>query len=255
MKSSLPFKFKKFEIFHKQSSMKVGIDGTLLGAWCSIPQGGKVMDVGTGCGLIALMIAQRSQDSTILGIDIHHPSIVEASENFSNSPFAQRLKAENINFMDIINEREFDLIVSNPPFFNAGIKNVSNPRLAARHQYSLPLEKLISKSSDLLKENGLLSLIIPFEFRYTANLHALHSGLILNRYTTVQGNPKVKPKRILIEWKKISNDNHNDCLKLKDSSKKEQRDSLEENILILEKEPGCPTSQYIELCADFYLKF
>ena len=110
-----PFRFKQFTVQHQRSSMKVGTDAVLLGAWCELNGAQRVLDVGTGCGVIALMVAQRNADATILAIDIDPASVNEAQENFDASPWAERLHACRHDFNDLTDDEGFDLIVTNPP--------------------------------------------------------------------------------------------------------------------------------------------
>ena len=136
------FRFKRFAVSHSQSAIPVGMDGVLIGAWCSVSQALRVLDAGTGCGLIALMCAQRSAEARITAIDIHPPSVEEAVYNFTTSPWARRLEARLIPFAEFA-EKGFDLIVSNPPFFHAGVSpTLSDARLRARHSGAFGPEAL-----------------------------------------------------------------------------------------------------------------
>ena len=112
------FQFKQFTVYQQRCAMKVGTDGTLLGAWAQVPtESARILDIGTGTGLIALMLAQRFPQASVLGIDIDQDAVCQAKENVENSPFASRIKIEHANVMDYNNEEGFDAIVSNPPYF------------------------------------------------------------------------------------------------------------------------------------------
>lgn len=251
MKKSAPFRFKSFSVAHLKSALKVGVDGTLLGAWTNVGNHGNVLDVGTGCGLIALMLAQRSSGVSIYGIDIHLPSVEEARENFRNSPWSDRLNALQIDFLSFEEEEggslanlpsSFDLIVSNPPFFDSGVKETSDPRLAARHQSSLPLTRLISGASKLLNQGGSLAMILPSQFEEAIIAIGKDNGLYPLRLTRVKGHPSAATKRLLIQMNKLS-----------ESDSVIPTPTIDD--LILENSPGEPTPQYRSLCKDFYLKF
>ena len=114
------FRFKQFEVVNDRTAMKVGTDGVLLGAWCPVAEARRVLDVGTGCGVIALMVAQRNRQALIEGIDIDQDSIAEARLNFANSPWNNRLTAIEGDFNDMDGDARYDLIVSNPPYFTNG---------------------------------------------------------------------------------------------------------------------------------------
>ncbi|MEM1407720.1 MAG: methyltransferase [Bacteroidota bacterium] len=156
------FCFKKFEVLHALSSMKVGTDAVLLGAWTEAGDSCVALDVGTGSGIIALMLAQRFPKLTITGIDIHDKSVTEAGTNFSNSPWPDRLQAKCLEVAALQEKNYFDLLVSNPPFFDAGSTPPDMDRSRARHTSSLSYKSLIEKSYSLLKEEGSLAVIIPY---------------------------------------------------------------------------------------------
>ena len=139
--------------------MKVGTDGVLLGAWCPVEGASRVLDVGTGCGVIALMIAQRNVEAIIEGIDIDEAAIDEAIFNFEQSPWSNRLTARLQDFNGMGGEKRYDLIVSNPPYFTHGVLPTGDARVQARHTRSLTYGGLIDGASRLLTATGSLSLI------------------------------------------------------------------------------------------------
>ncbi|MFH2096281.1 MAG: methyltransferase [Bacteroidota bacterium] len=146
------------------TAMKVGTDGVLLGAWSCVPSSGNVLDIGTGTGLLALMIAQRCK-SKVHAIEIDKDSFLQASENICNSPWSDRVTAGHISFNDFILTYTglFDLIISNPPYFRHSLKPSHKGRILARHDDRLPREELLEGVSKLLKKDGLFSTILPYE--------------------------------------------------------------------------------------------
>lgn len=234
-----PFRFKQFTINHHKSSMKIGVDAVLLGAWAGLDPK-SVLDVGTGCGIIALILAQRFPLAKIKAIDIDKNSIEEATENFNLSPWSHNISADLIDFQEIdILDKKYDLIVSNPPYFKSGIEKPSTPREIARHQGTLSIFSLIEKSPDILNENGRLSLIFPLEFYDKAISSALGSGFSVVRECRVKDNPKKQEKRVMIEFVK----NH-----INSESK-----TVTQHLTLFN---GLnPTPEYRSLCSSLYLKF
>ena len=139
-KTMTGFKFKQFEIHQDRCAMKVGTDGVLLGAWA--PGGKRILDVGSGTGLISLMMAQRFPEAQVLGIDMDGEACEEAAENVAASPFADRVEIECCRLQDYHSAESFDAIVSNPPFFLNSLKNPDSKRTMARHTDSLPFRDL-----------------------------------------------------------------------------------------------------------------
>ena len=160
------FQFKQFGINDSECAMKIGTDGVLLGAWANIEQSHSILDVGSGSGLISIMLAQRS-DATITGIEIDSFASNQSIENINASPWRNRISVINTDFIVWAsmahNFSQFDHIVSNPPFFNNGPVAPNESRAIARHCNSLGYEQLIKLSKKLLTDNGKLSIISPFE--------------------------------------------------------------------------------------------
>lgn len=256
------FRFKRFEVHHSQSAMKIGVDAVLLGAWAArnsifsikgssdrllIPGKNlkveKILDVGTGCGVIALILAQRFQDAMILGIDIDLPSIEEAKKNFINSGWSQRLNIENLNFpkeLNLITDK-YDLIVSNPPFFDSGLAQPQSRREKARHTGDLSIFSLIDNSAKLLNDNGRITMIFPTEFLEKALQRGDAGGLVLKRICFVKNNAGRPEKRVMTEL-------------FRQGNILEKEGEIEETHLTL-FEKGEPTPEYRALCKDLYLKF
>ena len=188
----MDFEFRHFSLNHQQSTMKVGTDAILLAATLKLSEGIDYLDVGTGCGLIALMIAQRSANSIIKGIDIDAPSIAEAKHNFTNSPWSERLTAECISFQDFVerNSMRFDHILSNPPFFTGNKLSIYPSRTKSRHTVYLQHEEFLELSLACCKPTSMISVILPSLLAENFINHAENLGFHLVAET------RVRPKSI-----------------------------------------------------------
>ena len=198
------FQFKQFRIHQEKSAMKVNTDGVLLGAWVNLEDAKTVLDIGTGTGLISLMIAQRSE-AIITGIEIEKNAADEAFLNVQNSTWSNRVSIQHCSFQDFAatSQNKFDVIVSNPPFFSKGVKN-TNPNLSmARHNHLLPFEDIIDGSKKLLSEAGRLSLILPSDSVNQFVEKARWENLFLNRLTEVKPFPDKETNRCLMEFGKV----------------------------------------------------
>ena len=195
------FQFRQFLIRQDQSAMKVGTDGVLLGAWANCEKCRTVLDIGTGTGLIALMIAQRNPDAIITAVEIDAAAVEQASENVSTSVWADRIKVLHSDFLNdsLKGESKYDLIICNPPFFTRSLKNPDLQRSMARHDDDLPLGSLVEKSAGLISGDGKLALILPIERVEEAIMLANTTGLFLYRRLNVRGNPQAPFKRTMIE--------------------------------------------------------
>lgn len=234
------FRFKKFNVSHSLSSMKVGIDGVLIGAWGEV-KGKRGIDIGCGCGLLALIAAQRNPSSAIEAIDIHDGSVKESSVNFSLSPWKENLfcyKAD-VSQEDFLNSHMalYDFILSNPPFFAAGMKAPHTAREQARHQDSLSPFTLINFSDKILKYGGSLSFIFPSEFKERVITEALNQSLFPSRICDVADRPGKEPKRTMVTLKKI-NPSEVKCIP---------------QLLYIRDEFGNYSNEYKNLTKDFYL--
>ena len=194
------FQFKQFTVWHDRCAMKVGTDGVLLGAWCHVDGAKKALDVGTGSGLIALMIAQRNPELQVLGIDIDVDSVTQAQENSLRSPFAQQLNIQLLNLKVLEVLHNYDLVVSNPPFYTEDTVSPQEERSAARNVKSLPFKLLIERAVELMKEDGLFSVIIPYSEASQFILDASAVGLKLYRRCDVKATPEKAYKRTLLEF-------------------------------------------------------
>jgi tRNA1Val (adenine37-N6)-methyltransferase len=233
--SQKPFQFKEFTVHQDRCAMKIGTDGVLLGAWCDVNNANSILDIGTGTGLIALMLAQRSNAELIDAVEIEPEAYEQAVENFEESPWGDRLFCYHSDIQEFAEEIEdkYDLIVSNPPYFQSD-QQISGKRQLARQTVSLRYTELILACSKLLSPNGLSSFIIPFKEEEIFLKIALEQGLFPSRLTRVKGTVTAPTKRSLISLSFI-----------------ETVVQIEE--LILEKERHQYTDTYKEMVKDFYL--
>lgn len=183
--------------------MKVGTDGTLLGAWASLglPEG-RILDIGTGTGLIALMMAQRFTQSLVTAIDIDAEAVGQARENVASSPFAGRIEVIQADVRSYQTDSLFDAIVSNPPYFSHSLECPDGQRTIARHTTSLTYESLMSSAFRLLSDEGRFSLIIPDDFYRALMADAHLQGFFPSRICAVKTTPVKSPRRYLIELRK-----------------------------------------------------
>lgn len=235
-----PFRFKHFSALHERSAMKIGVDAVLIGAWTRGTPA-NILDVGCGCGVISLILAQRFRQARIYGIDIDKESVEEAHENFRNSPWSCRLKADLKNFPKDLDAEspKYDLIVSNPPYFRSGIDNPSTPREKARHQASLSVFSLIQEAPEFLNYNGSLSLIFPFDFLNDVLCCCQNQRWSVTGICKVRDNDRKPFKRVMMQLTKAE--------PTVDLATKVEELTLFNN--------GKPTNGYLQLCHDFYLKF
>ena len=231
------FRFKKFTIHQDKCAMKVGTDGVLLGAWTDPRLATKIADIGTGTGLIAIMLAQKS-NASVTGIEIDTGAATQAKENMSNTLWKDRLNVIEADIKDYYphHEAEFDLIVSNPPFFNENTKGYSEKRNIARHTDGLSFGLLVEAVSFILKEDGKFSVIIPATTAQEFISEAIRHRLSLTRKTEVITKPGTPAKRVMMEFcKNTSNNATTECSQL------------------LLSENGNKSQEYINLTSDFYL--
>lgn len=192
------FSFRQFTIRQEHCAMKVGTDGTLLGAWAN---GGRhILDIGTGTGLISLMMAQRFADATVTGIDIDEAAVGQAQQNVAESPFADRIAIIQQDVAQM--EGTFDAIVSNPPFFSRSLHSPDSQRSLARHDDTLPYSLLTTSAWRLLTDKGELSLVIPYDQKQRLESEAALTGFFKSREWTVRTSPRKTPKRVLLAYRK-----------------------------------------------------
>ncbi len=233
------FQFKQFSVEQDRTAMKIGTDGVLLGAWTPIDNNPfSILDVGTGTGIIALMLAQRSAAEQIDALEIDEDAYEQATDNFENSPWNDRLFCFHAGLDEFVEEPEdeYDIIVSNPPFYSEDFKSNNEQRDLARFQDAMPFEQLIEAAALLLSEKGVFSVIIPFKEESTFLALAHKQELYPLKITRVKGTPTSETKRSLLAFSRNCN-----------------ADSTVEE-LIIETERHCYTPEYITLTKDFYLK-
>lgn len=233
------FTFKKFTVHQDKSAMKIGTDGVLLGAWTPIENNPfSVLDIGAGTGVIALMLAQRTHAEQIDALEIDENAYEQAVDNFENSPWSDRLFCFHAGLDEFVEdpEDEYDLIVSNPPFYTDDFKSANEQRDLARFADAMPFEELIEAAALLLSENGIFSVIIPFKEEEIFLALAKEYELYPFKITRVKGTPTTEIKRSLLAFSRNKNTNF----------------SIDE--LIIETARHIYTAEYIELTKDFYLK-
>lgn len=231
------FQFKQFTVFHDRCAMKVGTDGVLLGAWTRTGQGCSILDIGTGTGLIALILAQRVPDARITAVELDREASLQAAENVRNSPWAARIEVVEADIRQYATRvsHPFDIIVSNPPFFNSSLHSPSEARTQARHTDSLSYTELLQGVCLLLADGGEFSVIIPSDSATDFIVNAAGKGLYLHRRTNVRTLSRAQPKRVLLAFGK----------------------SVPAGVitdeLVIATQPGIYTEAYRELTRDLYL--
>lgn len=233
--STKPFRFKQFSLEQDQCAMKVGTDGVLLGAWCDVKNSNNVLDIGTGTGLIALMIAQRNSKSLIRAIEIDNSAAKQAAMNFKNSKWSNRCRIQNVSLQNYIPNQKFDLIVSNPPYFESVTLSGKEKRNLARHANKLKISEILKFGKEHLNLNGKLSLIFPAEQLESNCQEALQTGMHIQRITRVYSKSD-KLSRVLISFVL------------------EETNTTEDEIIIEENGRHKYSNAYTDLCKDFYLK-
>ena len=229
------FRFKQFAVEQDDVAMKVGTDGVLLGAWADCDEAKRILDIGTGTGVIALMLAQRNTEAQIHAVEIDETASKRARSNFDMSPWAERLTVENCAVQEFEPSDKFDLIISNPPYFVDSLQCPDAKRTTARHTQDLTFEELDKAVGRLLAENGRFALILPtVEFEKYLSI----TNLYLARRCDVHPTTGAAVKRVMAEF-------------VKDS----QAEILHENITIEKEKRGDYTDEYRTLTKDFYLKF
>ena len=199
-----PFHFKKFSVEQEGAAHPVGTDGVLLGAWADVADCKRILDIGTGTGVVALMLAQRSGEALIDAVEIHPPSAALARRNFAASPWADRLELVESSIQDYAQQRgmQFDLIVSNPPFFSETIVSPDAARRLGRHTASLPPSDLLEAARRLLAENGRFCVILPVvEGRRLCEL-AVPLGLYCTEEVEVRSRAEKPVERLLLRFEK-----------------------------------------------------
>ncbi|MBR1596025.1 MAG: methyltransferase [Phocaeicola sp.] len=228
------FAFKQFEVYHDRCAMKVGTDAVLLGAWADVVQAHRVLDIGTGTGIIALMIAQRSK-AHITAVDLDEDAVEQAEWNVFISPWCNRINVIRHDIRSFTVDDPFDCIVSNPPYFRDNLKSPDQKRTMARHTDSLSYRELLKSVDSLLSGDGLFSVILPFHALDSFWSAAMEFNLYPCRQMQVQTKFSSPIKRVMLELRR-------------------QYSSYTMEHLVLRDEWGRYSEAYRELTKEFYLK-
>ncbi|MBX2945261.1 MAG: methyltransferase [Cyclobacteriaceae bacterium] len=231
------FHFKQFSVTHKRSSMKVGTDGVLLGAWVNVTHVKSVLDIGTGSGVIALMIAQRSGASHIDAVELDMDAAEDARENFKQAPWAERLHLYHCPVQLFQTKKKYDLIVSNPPYFSNSYKPENENRMVARHTESLSFQDLLEAANKWLNPAGRLAVILPAAEGKLFKTWAQAAGMVCIREWTFQTRRNKPVERQLMEFARMHK-------------------TIEHGKILLYEHDSGETwaTDYINLTRDFYLK-
>lgn len=232
------FHFKQFQIEQDRCAMKIGTDAVLLGTWTPLTNKPyNILDIGTGTGVLALILAQRSTAEQIDAIEIDDEAFEQATDNFEASPWNDRLFCFHAGLDEFMDEPEdeYDLIISNPPFYTENYKTENTQRDLARFEDALPFEDLVEAADLLLSENGIFSVIIPFKEEERFLALAKDFELYPLKITRVKGKPNTEIKRSLLAFTRI-----------------QQTPLIDELIIEIARHQYTP--EYINLTQDFYLK-
>lgn len=232
------FKFKQFTIHQLESAMRVNTDGVLLGAWANVEGVRKILDIGTGTGVIALMLAQRCQNAKIDAVEIDDLSAAEARHNVASSPWPNKVDVIHCAFQDFAQSvtQRYDLIVSNPPYYNQSLKSPEEKRTLTRHSDSLPYPELISGIKMLLANEGRFCGVFPYTEGNVFIALASAQGLYCTQKVSLLSKPGKKVLRLLLQF---------------EYSKR----SVSESTLCIHKANGEFSDDYKELTKEFYLAF
>jgi tRNA1Val (adenine37-N6)-methyltransferase len=226
-----PFRFQQFSIQQSKDVFRVGTDGVLLGAMCNVKNAKKILEIGTGTGLISLMLAQRNVSAKISAIDINENAVKLASENFRNSIFNENLKVGLKDFKNFETNENFDLVVCNPPFFE---ENASAKDVLARQQVELNFRNLVEKSTEIITKKGVLSIILPSEAATDVKSLAEEFNLYLVREINIYGIEGGNLKRNILEFSLAQK-------------------PLEISDFVIEKSPRKYSDQYLNLTKNFHV--
>ncbi|MDY3979001.1 MAG: methyltransferase [Tidjanibacter sp.] len=232
------FRFKQFEIEQQVCAMKVSTDGVLLGAWTHLDGSEhRILDIGTGTGLVALMLAQRSErwQPKVDAVEIDPQSAAEAAQNAARSPWAARVEVTTAD-VTCFDAAPYDLIVSNPPYYDSSLLSPDGLRTTARHTVALTFDRLFASVGRLLADRGRFALIVPTDIFPKMVVSASAVGLFVVRETAVSTRTGMAPKRTLAEFAR-------------------RAARVEKNTFSVHDEGGGYTDSYCRLTADFYLDF
>lgn len=235
-KKDKQFHFKQFSVRHDRSGMKVGTDGVLLGAWVNTTNAKLILDIGTGTGVIALMMAQRTPSATTIeAIEMDEPAFQDAAENFASSPWRDRLMLHHGLMQGFASEKQYDLIVSNPPYFINGYKPPNDQRIVARHSESMSFQDLLNTAKKFIAETGRLSVILPVTEGLQFLDLAAQSGFHCSRKWSFRTRKEKPVERFLLEFSRIKSE-------------------TEEGEILLYRTGEEWSDGYRSLTGEFYLK-
>jgi tRNA1Val (adenine37-N6)-methyltransferase len=233
------FQFKQFSVQQDKCAMKIGTDGVLLGAWCPIDNNpNSILDIGAGTGILSLMLAQRTNAEQIDALEIDENAFEQATDNFENSPWSDKLFCFHAGLDEFVEdpEDEYDIIISNPPFFSEDVKTNNESRDLARFQEAMPFEDLVEAADLLLSENGIFAVIIPYKEEERFIDLCAEMELFPIKVTRVKGSHTTPIVRSLLAFKRY------------------ELSVLEADELVIEINRHEYTDDYINLTKDFYLK-
>lgn len=231
------FQFKRFRINQYRSTFKVGTDSVLLGAWVDVGGAKKILDIGTGTGLIALMVAQRS-DAEIHAVEIDEASVLQAGENISNSPWTDRIRLFHASFQDFVSDipDKYDLVITNPPYFTDSYKPPDPARSLSRHHVNLSLHELLKGVGEILDKSGKIALVLPVSEGEKLLRMVNYYGLYLKRKTDVLPVAGKEVIRYLMEF-----------------TNEKEVEVQQSELIIQDRTSHQFTNEYKKLTRDFYL--
>lgn len=235
---SVEFRFRQFTIQQPRAAMRVGTDGVLLGAWARADAPKRILDIGTGTGLIALMMAQRFPAAEVNAVEVEEGARLDALENFSRSSWADRIRIVGYDILDFAASQPaggYDLIVCNPPFFRDSLPNARNVYTLARHQGELRVETLFKAARHLLGAEGTFSMVYPHEGLSELRSVALSAGLFLKRWCEVRSKLDKPWSRVLSEWTP------------------KQQTAIHESHVLMDEHGSGYSKEHRDLTRDFYL--
>lgn len=237
------FRFKQFEVEQNHCAMKIGTDGILLGAWAQAVQPERILDIGTGTGLIALMLAQRFPHAIVDAVEIEPNAAEQAARNFSRSPWPERLHLHHLSIQSFassrLHENVFSLIVSNPPWFVDSLKSSESRRNLARHTDSLSHDELLNSVRLLLRNSGRFGVVLPFADSASFIFSAHKRHLSCRRQCHVRSKPGLSPHRILLEFE----------------TAQAESSVIRQELIIENEQHHDYTETFRELTREFYLRF
>ena len=232
-----PFKFKQFSINQEHCAMKVGTDGVLLGAWADTNGSKMLLDIGTGTGVIAIMLAQRNTQAIVHGVEVDELSHKQAEDNMKASPFAARLQTYHIDIQSYakITDRKYDLIVSNPPFFSGGTLSATQDKTNVRHTVKLPHGDLLTSVKNLLTDDGRFCVILPLIEGLRFKELAERAGLFCTKTTEIIPKKEKTVERLLLQFESNQTETQRNTLTIQEGEGRHEY-----------------TNEYKQLLKDFY---